>query len=290
MSDNMRGVLLMNVAMLAFTLNDTAMKAVAETLPLFQAITLRGILTTAGLVVLAMARGGLRLWPGRRDGRIVALRTLAEVFATLTFLLALTHMPLANLSAIMQSLPLAVTLAAALVLRDPIGWRRLSAIGIGFLGVLLIVRPGTEGFDRWALLGLASVACVVVRDLSTRTLGGGVPSATVAIWAGSGVTLLGLSGLSVEGWAPMTLREGLIVVFASACLVVGYMTVVMVMRVGDIGTIAPFRYTALLWAILLGYVVFGAFPDRLTVLGAGIVVATGIYTLLREGSLRRRRR
>jgi drug/metabolite transporter (DMT)-like permease len=130
----------------------------------------------------------------------------------------------------------------------------------------------------------------VVRDLSTRTLGGGVPSATVAIWAGAGVTLLGLSGLSVEGWAPMTLREGLIVVFASACLVVGYMTVVMVMRVGDIGTIAPFRYTALLWAILLGYVVFGAFPDRLTVLGAGIVVATGIYTLLREGSLRRRRR
>lgn len=287
MSDNMRGVLLMNVAMLAFTLNDTAMKAVAETLPLFQAITLRGVLTTAGLVALAMARGGLRLWPGRRDGGIVALRTLAEVFATLTFLVALTHMPLANLSAIMQSLPLAVTLAAALVLRDPIGWRRLSAIGIGFLGVLLIVRPGTDGFDRWALLGLASVACVVVRDLSTRTLGGAVPSATVAIWAGAGVTLLGLVGLTVQGWAPMGVREALIILFAASCLVVGYMTVVMVMRVGDIGTIAPFRYTALLWAILLGYVVFGALPERLTLIGAGIVVATGIYTLLRERRLRR---
>lgn len=290
MSDTMRGVVLMNIAMLAFTLNDTAMKAVTETLPLFQAITLRGMLTTAGLLALAALRGGVRLWPGRRDGGIVALRTLAEVLATLTFLVALTQMPLATLSAIMQSLPLAVTLAAALVLRDPIGWRRISAIGIGFLGVLLIVRPGTEGFDRWALLGLASVACVVVRDLSTRMLGGAVPSATVAIWAGTGVTALGLVGLSVQGWAPLGLREALIILFASSCLVVGYMTVVMVMRVGDIGTIAPFRYTALLWAILLGYAVFGALPDRLTLLGAAIVVATGIYTLLRERGLRRRGR
>lgn len=290
MSDTARGVVLMNVAMLAFTLNDTAMKVAAETVPLFQATTLRGVLATAGLVVLARLRGKLRLWPGRRDGGLIALRTLADVVATLTFLLALTQMPLANLSAIMQSLPLAVTLAAALVLRDPIGWRRLSAIAIGFLGVLLIVRPGTEGFDRWALLGLASVGCVVVRDLSTRTLSRDAPSATVAIWAGAGVTLMGLAGMAVEGWAPMGMAETLIIVFAAACLVVGYMTVVMVMRVGDIGTIAPFRYTALLWAIVLGYAVFGALPDRLTLLGAGVVVASGIYTLLRERSLRRQGR
>ena len=105
-SDTARGVVLMNVAMLSFTLNDTAMKVAAETVPLFQATTLRGVLATAGLVVLARLRGKLRLWPGRRDGGLIALRTLADVVATLTFLLALTQMPLVNLSAIMQSLPL----------------------------------------------------------------------------------------------------------------------------------------------------------------------------------------
>ena len=162
-SDNARGALFMSVAMTAFTVNDACMKAVTETLPLYQAI-----LCTAALIVIALRMGGLRISVEPGDRKWLILRTLGEVGGTLTFLTALSHMPLANISAIMQFLPLAVTLAAALFLHEPIGWRRLLAILFGLAGVLLIVRPGTEGFDRWALMGLASVGCVVLRDLATR--------------------------------------------------------------------------------------------------------------------------
>ena len=286
LSDNMRGIMFINLAMLAFTLNDTCMKAVTETLPLFQTIAMRGVLTTAALVAVAMMTGGLRLWPGPRDGRIVALRSVAEIGATLFFFAALLHMPLANLSAIMQSLPLAVTLAAALIFGDPIGWRRLLAIAIGFVGVLLIIRPGTDAFNIWSVMGLISVGWVVVRDLSTRRLSPAVPSATVAIWASVCVTIMGIVGSGWTGWKPVTMVEALLVLGATINLVIGYLTVVMMMRVGDIGIVAPFRYMALIWAIVLGWAFFGTFPDGLTILGAGIVVATGIFTLIRERRVR----
>lgn len=282
LTDNQRGMVLMNIAMLAFTLNDTCMKAVSTSLPLFQVIFLRGTLTTLVLLGVAMATGGLHFWPGGRDGRVIGLRTVAEVLATVTFLVALTHMPLANLSAIMQSLPLAVTLTAMLVFKDPVGWRRLVAIAVGFVGVLLIIRPGTEGFDEWSMLGLASVGFVVVRDLSTRELSKALPSVTVAIWASVAVTVMGAIGLLVQGWQPVSLHEGALILGATLNLVIGYMTVVMVMRVGDIGFVAPFRYMALLWAIILGWLTFGTLPDGLTLIGAAIVVATGIFTLWRE--------
>ncbi len=287
LSDNARGALYMNVSMLAFTVNDACMKAVTETLPLFQAIALRGVLTVAVLVMIALATGGLRLWPGGRDGRIIALRTLAEVGGTLTFLAALMHMPLANLSAVLQVSPLAVTLAAAVFFAEPVGWRRMIAIVVGFIGVTIIIRPGTSGFDIWAVIGLVSVACIVVRDLTTRRLSRGVPSITVAIWAGLGVMGMGLAGSAVEDWVPVTAHAAMLVAGASAFLIVGYLSIVMVMRVGEISFVAPFRYTALLWAILLGWLMFDTLPDGWTIVGATIVVATGIFTFYRERRMAR---
>ncbi len=281
-SDNLRGAIYMNIAMAAFTLNDTAMKAVTQTLPLFQAITLRGVLTLSVLVAIGLATRGLQLNLGRRDMQVIATRTVAEVGATLLFLAALVHMPLANLSAIMQSLPLAVTLVAALVFGDAIGWRRLTAIGIGFIGVLIIIRPGSEGFDIWSVFGLGSVACVVVRDLATRELSRDVPSVTVAVWAAGSVTALGIVGTFWQGWLAVSAKDALQIAGAAAALIVGYLYVIKVMRVGDIGFIAPFRYMALLWAIVLGWIAFDTLPDKWTLLGSAIVVATGMFTLWRE--------
>lgn len=285
-SDNFRGALYMNVAMAAFTLNDTAMKAATLTMPLFEAIALRGLITTIGLIVLGLTIGGLHLRIPAKDSTVVWVRSLAEIGGTVLFLTALMHMPLANLSAIMQALPLAVTLAAAVIFRETIGWRRLTSILIGFTGVLIIIRPGPDGFDVWSLMGLGSVLCVVVRDLSTRRLSSTTPSVTVAVWASGSVMVVGILGAFVDGWQGVTLGEGMIVASASVALLVGYMFSIMVMRVGDIGFVAPFRYTALLWAILLGWLSFGTLPDRVTVLGAAIVVTSGIYLLLRERKLR----
>ena len=277
----------MCLSMAAFTVNDTFMKDVTRTLPLYQAIALRGVIAVAGLGLLALAAGGFRYRLSRKDGWLILLRSLADVASTILFLTALLHMPLANLSAIMQALPLVVTLAAALVYGDRIGWRRMTAILVGFAGVMIIIRPGTEGFDRYALLGLASVAFVVVRDLSVRPMQGQVPSALVALGAAVAVAAMGWIGTAAEGWEPMTGTEAAKIVAAGLFLIVGYLSSVTAMRHGDIGLVAPFRYTSLLWAIVLGYAIFGSLPDGWTLIGAAIVVGAGIFMLMRERALRR---
>lgn len=277
----------MCLSMAAFTVNDTFMKDVTRTLPLYQAIALRGVIAVAGLGLLALAAGGFRYRLSRKDGWLILLRSLADVASTILFLTALLHMPLANLSAIMQALPLVVTLAAALVYGDRIGWRRMTAILVGFAGVMIIIRPGTEGFDRYALLGLASVAFVVVRDLSVRPMQGQVPSALVALGAAVAVAAMGWIGTAAEGWQPMTGTEAAKILAAGLFLIVGYLSSVTAMRHGDIGLVAPFRYTSLLWAIVLGYAIFGNLPDGWTLIGAAIVVGAGIFMLMRERALRR---
>lgn len=289
MSENLRGILLMCASMAAFTINDTFVKSVTQTLPLFQTIGLRGLIAVSGLIVLALATGAFRFRPNRRDGWLILLRSLADVVATVLFLEALLHMPLANLSAILQALPLLITLGAAVVYKDKIGWRRMTAILVGLVGVLIIIRPGTDGFDRWSLIGLASVACVVVRDLSVRPLQGQIPSTLVALGAAVAVTLMGWTGTVFQGWQTPTGWEAARILGAGLFLIVGYLTSVSAMRHGDIGLVAPFRYTSLLWAIVLGFLVFGNFPDGWTILGAAIVVAAGLFTLWRESRLRHQR-
>jgi drug/metabolite transporter (DMT)-like permease len=287
LSDNLRGILLMCASMAAFTINDTFMKSVTQTLPLYQTIGLRGLIAVLGLGLLVLLSGAWRIRLNRRDAGLILLRSLADVAATVLFLEALLRMELANLSAILQALPLMITLGAAVVYGDRIGWRRMTAILVGLIGVLIIIRPGTEGFDRWALLGVASVACVVVRDLSVRPLQGQVPSALVALGAAVGVTAMGWIGTGLQGMQPVSAIEATKVLCAGLFLIVGYLTSVMAMRHGDIGLVAPFRYTSLLWAIVLGLLVFGDLPDGWTLVGAVIVVGAGLFTLLRERALRR---
>jgi len=278
----------MAVAMATFTVNDSFMKAATQLLPLSQAIVIRGVMTLAALLVLARMMGVRTLRVAKVDRKLLGWRTLAEVGGTITFLTALQHMQLANLSAILQSLPLAVTLGAVIALKEPVGWRRMTAIGVGFLGVLLIVRPGTEGFNIWAVVALISVAFVVVRDLATRQFSGALPSVTIAIYTAVAVTLMGVAGLTIEDWGPVPLVAFAMLAGAATMLIMGYLFIVMAMRVGDVAIVAPFRYSALIWAILIGWLVFGEIPKGLTLLGAAIVVATGLYTYLREYQLQRR--
>lgn len=272
--------------MFAFTVNDAFIKSVTEVLPLYQTIALRGVVAVAGLLLVAHFTGSLQVKIARADARLIMWRSLADVVATVLFLTALQNMYLANLSAILQATPLAVTLGAALMFKDPIGWRRMTAILIGFIGVLIIINPQGDGFDGWALVGLAAVGAIVLRDLAVRPLSRQVPSIMVALGAGAAVFGLGIVGSVIQGWAPVTPLQ-LSEIFASGVLLtVGYLTAVLAMRVGDIGFVAPFRYSSLLWAIFLGWLVFGNLPQMNALIGAAIVVATGIYTLLRERNLR----
>ena len=284
LTDNLRAALLMMLSMTAFTVNDALMKLASPGLPFFQQIFMRGCLITLGLYLLARMWGHLAHRPSPRDRVLTGLRTLAEAVATLFFLAALYSMPIANLSAILQALPLTVTLAAALFLREQVGWRRIAAIMIGFIGVGIIIRPGMDGFTIYSVYGVAAVVAVTFRDLTARRLSTGIPSTRVALAAAIGVTVLAAaaSAFAQEAWVLPSAEQALLLVGAAVCLMAGYTSAVASMRVGEIGFVAPFRYTSLLVALILGLVIFDEWPDALTLLGAGIVVATGLFTLYRE--------
>lgn len=288
-SSNLAGALTMTASMAAFTLNDACVKLLAETLPLFQIVFLRGLLTTALMVAAVAALGRLSLSIPRGDRRRVALRTVFEVAAMVAFLTALLNMPIANATAILSALPLSVTVAAAVIYREPLGWRRLSAVAAGFLGVMLIVQPGTDGFNAHALFALLAVALITGRDMATRGFSPSVPSMGVAILTAAAVCLFGGVASAFGPWAPVGLREAGLLALAAVFIIGGYLFSVMVMRVGEVGFTAPFRYTSLVFALLLGLVLFGEWPNALALAGGAIVVATGVFTLWRERQLRRRR-
>ena len=191
-------------SMTAFTVNDMFFKLLNDDLPFFQALFFRTLLVAIFMLFLARARGALRVGLTTGDRNLIAVRTLAEAAAAYLFLTALINLPIANVTAIIQALPLTVTLGAALVLRESVGWRRLVAILIGLVGVLLIVRPGGADFSLYSLFAVGAVICVTVRDLAARRISPGVPSLFIALISTLGVLILGAVGAVFTTWAPMT--------------------------------------------------------------------------------------
>lgn len=287
LTDNMRGAVFMTASMAGFSLNDALIKTVADDLPLFQAVFLRGLVATALIGVLAWAQGALRFRPGRHDRRMIGQRSLAEIAGTVCFLTALFNMPIANASAILQSVPLAVTLGAAVFLGERVGWGRYAAIGVGFVGVLIIVRPGSDGFNAYALLALATIVFIVLRDLSTRSLTPDAPAAYVVFVTSTAMTVFAGVAAVLTDWRPFGAGHMLTLTGSGACLLLGYVFGVTSMRVGEIGFTQPFRYTLLVWAILAGVVMFDERPDAWMLAGSAVVIATGLFTFHHERRLAR---
>ena len=272
----------MAVAMAGFTMNDSITKLMSSQMNFGEVMLVRGLFAIVLIAALAVHQGAIR--PLRTlFVKPVALRIFGEVGGTVSFLAAITHLPLANTSAIMQSLPLAITLGAALTLREPVGWRRWSAIVAGFIGVLIIVRPGVAGFNQFTLLALVSVLFCSLRDLATKQIPPHIPSLFITLLTTITVTTAGAVILfPLGGWTPPSAHA-----VGHAGTRSGAGADRLSMRhhgaaSGDISAIAPFRYTALLWALLLGYLVFGDVPDGMMVLGASIIVASGLYAFYRE--------
>lgn len=282
LNPNARGAILMVLGMAAFTMNDAAVKMAGNVVPLFQIITLRGIVATAFLLGLAYVTGVLRFNFARRDWGLLALRSVGEVGATFFFLSALLMLPLADLTAILQMLPLTVTLGAALFFREKIGWRRMLAILAGFCGMLLIVRPGPEGLSLAGLYGLAAVACVTLRDLVTRKVSREVPSMMVTVTGSLTVLIFAAIMSTRTPWVPLDAQLGGLILLASILIMIAYGCSVAAMRVGDVSAVAPFRYSGLAVALVIDYVFFSTFPDALSLIGAFIIVGAGLFTLVRE--------
>lgn len=275
----------MVAATAAFTTNDAITKTVAAEMNFGQLMLVRGLFAMAMVGALARYQGALRS-PRTLLVRPVALRVLGEVGGNTCFLAAIVHLPLANVAAIFQALPLAITLGAALVLREHVGWRRWLAIVIGSIGVLIIVRPGLAGFSEFSLLALMSVGFSALRDLATRRIPAEIPTLFITLLTTFTVTAAGAAVLvPLGGWRPMSGSATGLIAVAALLVMIGYQCVIIAMRTGEVAAVAPFRYTALLWATLLGFLLFGDLPDAPMLAGAAIIVGSGLYTFYRERQL-----
>lgn len=280
-SENLRGAGWMTLASIGYVVNDAFIKLATDDLTLFQAIFIRGLFTIGLLVVLLRQRGELSGALTHLD-RPISLRVLMECVGTAFYLSALTRLPIAGLIAVLQVVPLLVTFVAARLLREAVSWHRVIAVVIGFVGVILIVRPGSDDFNPWFIAGLAVVITVVIREIATTNIGPTTPSMVVSLFTAIAITLMGLAGSLFQGWNSLGQQPVLLLLAGSAFLTLGYVASVNAVRVGDISFTAPFRYTVLVFAIILQVVVFQDVPDALTFIGTGIIAAAGIYAFRRE--------
>jgi len=280
-TNNPRGIALMIGAMALFVGNDALMKYVSQTVPIAQAVFVRSTLVTVVLIAMAAAQDQLRYWHKLRQ-RDVIVRAVCEGVGSYGYLLALTHIPLAIALSINMAAPLAVLPLAVLLLAEKVGWRRWSALLVGFCGVLLIVRPGPEGVNWFALLALASTFTHAMRDVVTRRIPPAIPS--VLVTAVSAMVLTAGTGVLAvyEGWQPMP-PDALARMAMAALMVTGAMYLLVVStRIGEASVITGFRYTALVWGIAVGYAVWGYLPHSSAWAGIALIVGAGLYAAHRE--------
>ena len=282
MIDNTRGILAMSAAVFVFIFNDALIKIAAETVPAIQAIGVRGVFATLW-VVLALAVTGA--W--RRLGGVahpyVLLRGALEAASSIVYLVALFHIQFAIATAINLSTPLIFTALAVLLLKERVRWRRWSAVVVGFLGVLLVIQPRPGDIDVWAWAVLLATVLGAFRDVLGRYLPASVPTLVVSFASAVAVALVGCAWTFVEGWQPMTAREIGLLVASSLLLAAGYQFLVIALRSGaEFSVIGSFRYASILWALGIGYVVWGDVPNALALFGIVVIVGSGLYILHRE--------
>jgi drug/metabolite transporter (DMT)-like permease len=281
MSDNLKGILAILLSATGFVLNDAMVKLATEELPTGQIIVIRGAMATMILAAATTIAGGWRPLSVFTT-RPMVIRLLASAGSTLFIVASLRHLPLATTSAILQLTPLLVTAGAAILLKAPVGWRRWMASLAGFLGVLMIVKPGTASFVPEVWIALVSLVFTATRDLTTRFIDHTVPSLLVATASSAMVTLAGFGLFPFETWVWPSPRVMLLLSGCACCLYFAYYFGVVGMRVGEIPVVAPFRYALVLMALLLSWLIWGHVPDAIALAGIALICGAGLYLLHRE--------
>lgn len=282
--DNLRGGLTMVLAMAFFAGEDAFLKGLTTVLPTGQLLLAVGMLSALCMAVMAKASRA-RIFDPKLLSRPVLLRTIGEITGGIGFILTLQLLPLSTGAALLQTMPLAITFGAALFLGEKVGWRRWSAVAVGFLGVMVILRPTGEGFEPLAAgAAMLTVFSLALRDLSTRRVAPSVHSMTIAFW--------GMFAYGFSGWLLMLIEDQSFVVpeagpavslgLAALLGLIGYYCMIVASRLGEVSAIIPYRYTRIIFALILGMLVFHEQPDSYVLLGSAMIVGSGLYTFLRE--------
>jgi len=284
--DNRRGILAMLAAMLMFVSSDTLVKLVSDEFPPAQVMAVRGVFATVFALALVLVSGEGPKLSGALSPRVLG-RSIVEATVCFLFFTSLAQLPIAIITTIGQAAPIILTLMAVALGIERVGWRRWGAILVGFAGVLLVVRPSPSGFDLYALIALASAVLVAARDLVTRFIPSTIPSTVITLSATLMVAAAGFVLGLTEDWQPVLRPQTLYLVVSALLVTFGSLGIVVAFRDSDVAVVGPFRYSVILHAILIGYFVFGEWPDGLAVAGTALIVASGVYTLRREQARRR---
>lgn len=283
---NTRGIVAVLAAMALFVLSDSVVKLAGEMMPVSQIMALRGVMAVALMGVIAAATVDIARWHLIAQPRVM-MRAAIEVVVAVLFLVALPHLALSDITAIQQVTPIVLTVLSAAILKEAVGWRRWLAVTAGFAGVVMVIQPTGEGINLFALSALGCAVLVAARDLVTRRLDPAIPTTLVSFTTTLGVCLTGFAWAPFQTWqAPGV--YGFSLLAASAVLVsLANLFVIRAFRGTEVSVVAPFRYAGVVWAIVLGFLIWGHIPNALAIAGTIIVVASGLYIMHRE-ALRRR--
>lgn len=269
----------MTLSMAGFAAEDAFIKAASAKVPVGQVLIVMGLIGV--LVFRAMAgRDGQPALPPHVFSRTMAVRSGFELAGRLFYALAIAFAPLISTSAILQATPLVVVPAAALLFGEKVGAFRLAAVGLGFVGVLVVLRPGLDGFSAVSLLAVAGMLGFAGRDLATRAAPLTLSTAQLGV-AGFGVLALG--GAIIAAFQGGPVDVGLIsaaqIIGASVFGILAYAALTRAMRTGEVSAVTPFRYTRLVFAMVLAFFLFGERPDFWTIAGSALIVSCGLLIL-----------
>lgn len=275
---NRAGILAMVAAMGFFVVNDTLVKVVSQSLPAAQLIFIRSAMASL-LVLTAVLATGARSHIREIGRGWVLVRAGLDAVSTLLFLVSLFHLPIATATSIISSAPLVIALLAALTLGERVPAAVWLATAAGFGSVLMIVQPDAGALNPYAAVCFASTCIVAVRDLITRRVRDAVPSIVITLSTALAVTLLALVLSAFEGWRPIGARDLAMLAAAAICLAGAYVMIVRSTRRGDLSVVGPFRYSQLLFAVVVGYLVWGDVPNPLAWCGLALLVVSGVHVL-----------
>ena len=281
-ANNRRGVIAMSVGMASFVLNDSLVKYVSDSLPPSQLIFLRGLLAVLGLTLLCVYMGTFKnpdnTFSALRD-RWVLVRSCLDGLASLVYLTAMFHMPLANATAINMATPLLIALLSGLLLGVRVSLGNWLIIATGFAGVLLVVQPQADGFNQWAWVCLGGTLLHALRDISMRFVPSQIPSMIVTLSTATTATLMAGVWSLWQDWAVVSMTSWACLGGAAVLLSTGYFLLIQSTRSADLTVVAPFRYVGLLTAVVMGFVVWGDIPNPMAWCGMVLLVGAGLMML-----------
>ena len=285
-SSQMRGIGFMVASGLVLTVSDAVTKWLTDGYPVGQIMAIRAVFTLIPILVFAWQAGGLS---SLRIGnlRLQCLRAACAVSSGFFFVSGLNYLPLADSIALAFSGPLFVTAMAAPMLGERVGWRRWGAVIVGFVGILVILRPTSDAVRWFAFLPVAAAACGSLRDIITRKIRTSDSPVAILAVTNAAVALAGLSTLPF-GWQPVATEDLALMATAGVLIGIAQYLMIQAFHLAEASLVIPFKYVSLIWGTLFGFLVWGDVPDVWVISGALLVVASGLFIMYRETRLHRR--